>query len=87
MCQVDEIIATVEQDMTAFSGEENGWASMGAPGYTADANDCAGWTSADESYLGSWWEFSSDGGVTVAPGGGKGFLTNCAVSQPIACCR
>lgn len=87
MCQVDEIIATVEQDMAVFTGKVNGWASMGAPGYTADANDCAGWTSASESFLGSWWEFSSDGGVTVAPGGGKGYLTNCAVSQPIACCR
>ncbi|MDD4287314.1 MAG: hypothetical protein PHO20_01495 [Candidatus Peribacteraceae bacterium] len=87
MCQVDEIISTVGQNLSSFSGMVNGWASMGAPGYTADANDCAGWTSGDGGDLGSWWEFSTDGGVTIESGGGKGYLTNCAVAQPIACCR
>jgi len=87
MCQVDEIISSVEQDISSFSGKVNGWASMGAPGYTADANDCGGWTSGDGGDLGSWWEFSTDGGVTIAAGGGKGYLTNCAVAQPISCCR
>ena len=87
MCQVDEIISTVEADLNSFSGEVNGWASMGAPGYTDDANDCAGWTSAEGGDLGSWWEFSTDAGATIASGGGKGYLTNCAVVQPIACCR
>jgi len=87
MCQVDEIISSVEQNLTSFTGMINGWASMGAPGYTADANDCGGWTSGDGSDLGSWWEFSTDGGVTIASGGGKGFLTSCSTVQPIACCR
>lgn len=80
MCRSAEIISTVDQDISAFTDIENGWVAQGPPGYTADSNDCHGWTSANSSYLGAWWEFSTSGG-------GQGFLTNCAVSQPIACCR
>ncbi|MDD4628857.1 MAG: hypothetical protein PHE68_05730 [Candidatus Peribacteraceae bacterium] len=87
MCQVDELISTVDQNINSFSGKVNGWASMGAPGYTANANDCSGWTSGDAGYLGSWWEFSTDGGATIASGGGKGYLTNCSSPQPVTCCR
>ncbi|PIR49127.1 hypothetical protein COU80_00030 [Candidatus Peregrinibacteria bacterium CG10_big_fil_rev_8_21_14_0_10_55_24] len=87
MCQVGELITTISSDVTAFLGSSNAWAAEGAPGYTSDSNDCRGWTSADNSDLGAWWEFSTDGGATVSDGGGQGFLTNCAVTQPIACCR
>ncbi|MFA7718062.1 MAG: hypothetical protein WC875_05085, partial [Candidatus Absconditabacterales bacterium] len=86
-CQMDEVISTINQSLDSFSGISNAWAAEGAPGYTSDSNDCRGWTSANGSYLGAWWEFSTDGGSTIASGGGQGYLTNCAVSQPIACCR
>ncbi|MCF7845090.1 MAG: hypothetical protein K9M03_04675 [Kiritimatiellales bacterium] len=87
MCQVDEIITTIDKDVTAFAGSSNAWVAEGAPGYTSDSNDCQGWTSNNNSHLGAWWEFSTDAGVSVASGGGQGYLTNCAVVQSIACCR
>jgi len=87
MCQVNELISTISSDVSLFSAASNGWTAEGAPGYTSDSNDCRGWTSADNADLGAWWEFSTDGGATIADGGGQGFLTNCAVEQPIACCR
>lgn len=80
MCQIDEVITTIETNISSFSGVSNAWVAEGAPGYTSDSNDCKGWTSGSGAHLGAWWEFSTTGG-------GKGYLTNCATSQPIACCR
>ncbi|MDD5055303.1 MAG: helix-turn-helix domain-containing protein [Candidatus Peribacteraceae bacterium] len=80
MCQVNEIVQSTQKDISSFSGTDNAWVANGPPGYTADANDCKGWTSSGNTVLGPWWEFSSDGG-------GQGHLTNCAVEQAIACCR
>ncbi len=80
ICTVPELVSTIARNVNEFQGYNFAWASMGAPGFTANANDCSGWTSNNNGYLGSWWQFS----VT---GGGQGFLTNCAVVQPIACCR
>ena len=87
MCQTSEIITTIDANITDFSGASNGWMAEGAPGDIADSNDCRGWTSSGASILGAWWEFSVDAGVSIANGGGAGFLTNCSVPQPIACCR
>jgi hypothetical protein len=87
MCRAAEIVSTIDQNISAFAGAAFGWAAQGPPGYTANANDCSGWTSESSSYLGAWWEYSTDLGVTIAAGGGKGFLVNCSVPQPISCCR
>lgn len=86
MCQIGEVIATIDKNINLFSGAYNAWVAEGAPGFTSDSNDCRGWTSDNGDHLGAWWEYSTDGGVTTSNGGGQGFLTNCAVVQPIACC-
>ncbi len=82
LCMTDEILTTVQtQDIsTLFSGVPDAWIAEGPPGFTANSNDCRGWTSADASYLGPWWEFDSTGG-------GVGFLTNCSTTKPLACCE
>jgi len=87
MCRSAEIISTIDQNINAFAGAAFGWAAQGPPGYTSNSNDCNGWTTASSTYLGAWWEYSTDNGATIATGGGKGFLVNCSVPQPISCCR
>lgn len=81
-CQVDEVIGTIatEDIDTLFSGVPDAWVAEGAPGFTADSNDCRGWTSNTSTHLGAWWDFDTDGG-------GIGYLTNCSTTKPIACCR
>lgn len=56
------------------------WMANGPPGYTANANDCLGFTSAVNTYYGAFWEFNVNGG-------GMGWLVNCASTKPLACCR
>ncbi|KKW38109.1 MAG: hypothetical protein UY87_C0083G0003 [Candidatus Peribacteria bacterium GW2011_GWC2_54_8] len=81
-CQTDEIIGTISSEdiSTLFSGIPDAWIAEGPPGYTADSNDCRGWTSSGATHLGPWWEFST-------AGGGIGHLTNCSTTKPLACCR
>lgn len=82
MCTVDEILQTIaSKDIsTLFSGVADSWVAQGPPGYTADSNDCRGWTSSNLSHLGAWWDFNTSGG-------GIGYLTNCSTTKPIACCK
>lgn len=82
LCMTDEILNTIQtQDIsTLFAGVPDAWIAEGPPGFTANSNDCRGWTSADTGYLGPWWEFDSTGG-------GVGFLTNCSTTKPLACCE
>jgi len=81
MCQTDEVISYIHNySITPLNGL-NAWISEGAPGYTANANDCAGWTNNSNSlYLGSFWYFDSNGG-------GNGSLINCSLQKSIACCE
>lgn len=82
LCMTDEILTTIQTEdiSTLFSGVADAWIAEGPPGFTANSNDCAGWTSASSAYLGPWWEFD-------ATGGGIGYLTNCATTKPLACCN
>jgi hypothetical protein len=82
LCMTDEILTTIQTEdiATLFAGVADAWIAEGPPGFTANSNDCAGWTSASSAYLGPWWEFD-------ATGGGIGYLTNCATTKPLACCR
>lgn len=82
LCMTDEILTTIQTEdiATLFSGVADAWIAEGPPGFTANSNDCAGWTSASSAYLGPWWEFD-------ATGGGIGYLTNCATTKPLACCK
>ncbi len=82
MCRTDEILDTIatKDISTLFSGIADAWIAEGPPGFTADSNDCRGWTSANLAHLGPWWDFATSGG-------GIGYLTNCSTTKPIACCK
>ncbi len=80
-CRTDEIISYIAG--SGASGLVNGstaWIAEGPPGYTANSNDCNGWTSNNNIMLGAFWEFNTNGG-------GMGWLTNCAVVKSVACCQ
>ena len=79
MCATSEIIYTIAVNHTGLSG--TGWIANGPPGYTANANDCKGWTSPAANFLGSFWDWDA------ASGGGAGYLTACTGSKKIYCCK
>lgn len=52
------------------------WINSGAPGYTANANDCLGWTSNSSGSYGALWNIA-----------GNNFIINpCSNSRRFACC-
>ena len=55
------------------------WIVKGAPGYTANANDCEGWTKTSGE-IGPFWDFNENVGV------GAGKLTPCSSELKLACC-
>ena len=78
-CQTDEVLNTINsEDISGFSG--TAWVAEGPPGYIANANDCIGFTNNNPTSLGSFWEF-------LNTNGGQGWLVNCSVTKPIACCK
>jgi len=78
-CRTDEIIYTIQSgSISNFTGTS--WIAEGPPGYTANSNDCNGWTTATSTALGAFWLFDTNGG-------GAGWLVNCSVSKPISCCK
>jgi len=84
MCTSDDIINIIATrnisyfDSLVVQGLHGGWIAEGAPGYTAPM-DCRGWTKDDHTYWGAVWIFESNGG-------GRGLLSYCDYSWPIACC-
>lgn len=56
------------------------WVVKGAPGYTANANDCEGWTKTTDE-IGPFWDYTENSGV------GAGKLTPCTSTLKLACCR
>jgi hypothetical protein len=80
MCQTSEVISYINTSAIGSLDGSNAWVAEGAPGYTANANDCSGWTNNTTTYLGAFWYF-------MANGGGNGSLINCSQLKPIACCR
>jgi len=79
-CRTNEVIEYIDRYGAAGFTGSTAWIAEGPPGYTSNSNDCNGWTSADSLKLGAFWHF-------VNPGGGMGWLTNCAVTKPVACCE
>jgi len=55
------------------------WTAKGAPGFTAAANDCEGWTKTSGE-LGPFWDFNENAGV------GAGKLTTCLSELQLSCC-
>jgi len=82
MCTVNEILNTMiyggVSDINEWSG--TAWIAGGPPGYTADANDCLGFTSNNYDDLGRFWDFDD------TTNDGMGWLTSCNQQKPIACC-
>lgn len=82
LCTVDEIIDTIRtEDFSSVIGE-TGWVAEGAPGFTTEANDCAGYTSKVDTSLGSFWNF-----IDAEDSGGKASLTACSGERKLVCCR
>jgi hypothetical protein len=83
MCTVEELLNTMiysnVSSIAAWTGTV--WIQGGPPGYTANANDCLGFTSSGSSNLGRFWDFDD----TTA--NGMAWLTNCANSKSLACCK
>lgn len=82
-CRTSEVIATIN-DAASLQGlfitSTDAWIAQGPPGYIADANDCNGYTTSSFSVLGAFWRFNP-------VGGGAGYLSNCSVGKPVACCQ
>ena len=80
-CFSGEIISFIRlNDFDKFASLPQAWIAEGPPGYTAPVNDCIGYKTSAMSSLGSFWEFSMEGG-------GQGWLSNCEVGKAIACCK
>lgn len=80
-CRTDEVIEYITTgDITGWLNTDTAWIAEGPPGYTANSNDCKGWTENTQTFLGAFWAFDSDGG-------GMGWLTNCSVEKSLTCCK
>ncbi len=76
MCTQDEVLKIIAYSgPPSYSG--NAWLQKGSPGYTADANDCVGWTSNSNQKLAAYWRFADNYGIMI----------NCQTQLPLACCR
>ena len=77
-CMEVELLKTNE--LGAITGlSATYWYSVGAPGYTAEANSCSGHTTNSTTSLGAFWRYD-------LPGVGQGKLTNCAQEKQLLCC-
>jgi len=85
VCSLQNMLDTI-RDKSPASTHANwsgtAWIIGGAPGYTADANDCLGLTSDDSTDYGRFWNFDE-----AATGDGMGWLTGCNQVKGFACCK
>lgn len=80
-CQTNEIIGSIYSLTDLIGFNNDAWMAQGPPGYTANSNDCNGYTlNAGGAFLGAYWSFDANGG-------GMGWLINCTTELPLACCR
>lgn len=80
-CFSGEIISFIRtNNISKFDNLLQAWIAEGPPGYTAPVNDCVGYKTSTISSLGSFWEFSTEGG-------GQGWLSNCETGKYISCCK
>ncbi|HBA36685.1 TPA: hypothetical protein DCZ15_02300 [Candidatus Falkowbacteria bacterium] len=82
VCTADEILYTINSGNGAdIPLDTTFWISNGPPGYTANANDCQGWTSASATAdYGAVW-------IKLASGDGFGGLNRCSLTYQFACCK
>jgi hypothetical protein len=77
-CLKSEILRAISNGDYLFSG--TAWFQNGPPGYTANADDCSGWTTNSNTYLGPFWNWDANSQA------GRGALTNCAQTKQLMCC-
>jgi len=81
VCTADEILYTINSgNSSSIPANSTLWISNGPPGYTANANDCQGWTSSASIDYGAVW-------VKLATGDGFGALNRCNLVYKFACCK
>ena len=78
-CLKSEILATIASRDYNYSGYP--WFQNGPPGYTANSNDCGGWTSSSSNYLGPFWNWELNAQA------GAAFLTPCNQVKNLMCCK
>lgn len=88
VCTPDEMLNSYNH-MTAgspihddnYAGPATLWVNSGPPGYTANANDCKGWSAitspSDNPNFGTVWNFSEK----------YGGLLHCRTGKQFACCK
>lgn len=82
ICSTDEILLTIAtENFSAYTSHGDVWIAEGPPGYTASSNDCDAWTASDADNLGPFWDWDFNAG------GGRGRLTPCTSTLPLACCK
>lgn len=77
VCTDFEVTLLVATGSTFGGSTAEVWVQDGAPGYTAFANDCDGWSSVASGYYGAYWNLSTK----------KAYLSGCASSKKYACCK
>jgi hypothetical protein len=76
VCTVDEMLSLVNSG-AALPATGEGWINGGPPGYTANANDCQGWSVNAVGNYGRYWDFVND----------QGWMRGCSNSVAFACCK
>ena len=77
VCTNEEIIILIQQGETFGGVTDEVWANGGAPGYTANANDCKAWTEDAAGYYGRYWKLADK----------AGWMSGCASAKKFACCK
>lgn len=83
LCETDEILGIIRSQSITYFGTGNvdgAWIAEGPPGFTANANDCNGWTNNTDTRYGPFWVYDN-------VGGGMGWLAPCNASKPLSCCK
>jgi hypothetical protein len=83
LCTVEDILEIVNngQAITIPTTSVGYWISNGPPGYTANANDCAGFTTSSPNFLGAVWMRND------SYPNGVGALRYCNATGYFACCK
>lgn len=86
VCTSEEMLESIKCSVTgdpirAVADGVAAWVNGGPPGFTANANDCQGWTSSASNAYGRYWIFN-------LASGGRGTTTSCnSPGIPFACCK
>jgi len=81
VCTTEEILYSINNGSgSSIPVGTTLWVSNGPPAYTANANDCIGWTSSTAGNYGTVW-------IKLSSGDGFGSLNSCATARSYACCQ